>query len=235
MCSSKSKTLQGSSGAAETMVSHINGRPVLQPACNRVSLLERRNPAKKPSQKASPPALQPLSSPANSTVSNGKTAKASLVTPPISPKLKSPRPAPVKRSNDPNGLSSSGEKVSTPRNNAAKGAAATPVKKSKKCGAVAANNYSIDTSSALKFSSSWIVEAPGSIAAARREQAAIMQVQRKMKIAHYGRVKSGKFEDKVVPLDNSSATISTAPEEKRCSFITSNSGIHNSCPVMLHY
>jgi len=109
------------------------------------------------------------------------------------------------------------------------------VKKSKKCGAVAANNYSIDTSSALKFSSSWIVEAPGSIAAARREQAAIMQVQRKMKIAHYGRVKSGKFEDKVVPLDNSSATISTAPEEKRCSFITSNSGIHNSCPVMLHY
>ncbi|XVF87931.1 hypothetical protein PTKIN_Ptkin19aG0008300 [Pterospermum kingtungense] len=60
---------------------------------------------------------------------------------------------------------------------------------------------------------------PGSIAAVRREQMALQQAQRKMKIAHYGRSKSAKFESKVVPLDSKSA----AEEEKRCSFITPNS------------
>ncbi|KAK8313400.1 hypothetical protein V6Z11_D01G107700 [Gossypium hirsutum] len=40
-----------------------------------------------------------------------------------------------------------------------------------------------------------------------------------MKIAHYGRSKSAKFESKVVPLDNTKP----AEEKKRCSFITPNS------------
>ncbi|KAH7836575.1 hypothetical protein Vadar_003034 [Vaccinium darrowii] len=192
MCSSKSK-LQGS-----TAVDHINinGRPVLQPTCNvRVPLLDRRNSVKKK---------------ANSTA----TAKVAVTPPPISPKLISPA---VKRGNDPNGLNSSGEKVVTPRESSK---SVAPIKKSKKVAApdlVAAEA----SSSSLRYASSLIVEAPGSIAAARREQVAIMQVQRKMKIAHYGRTNSGKYQlGKVVPLDSSSANVH---EEKRCSFITSNS------------
>jgi len=53
---------------------------------------------------------------------------------------------------------------------------------------------------------------------------ALQHAQRKMKIAHYGRSKSAKFE-RVVPLDPSSnLTSKTSEEEKRCSFITANSG-----------
>ncbi|KAJ6393327.1 hypothetical protein OIU77_022737 [Salix suchowensis] len=64
--------------------------------------------------------------------------------------------------------------------------------------------------------------AAGSIAAARREHVAGMQEQRKMRIAHYGRTKSAKYQGKVVPAD-SSATNTISREEKRCSFITPNS------------
>ncbi|CAL5412787.1 unnamed protein product [Camellia sinensis] len=209
MCSSKSK-LQRSN----TTVSDINGRPVLQPASNRVvSPLDRRDSLKKSSSfpESFSPQIQLLSSP-NSTTTIGTNTKVKPVTPPISPKLKA-----AKRGNDP--LTSSSEKVVTPRNTAK--AATTPVKKSKNCvgGGGGGGGGGVVEISALKFPSSVIVEAPGSIAAARREQVAIMQVQRKMKIAHYGRTKSGKFEGMVVPLD------SAAPvrEEKRCSFITSNS------------
>ncbi|CAK9154826.1 unnamed protein product [Ilex paraguariensis] len=215
MCSSKSK-LQGSSiDQIAPTVSHINGRPVLQPTCNRVPVLERRNSLKKTSTKSSSAPPQPLSSSTRTT--NSTKVKPSVTTPPISPKLKSPRQPAVKRSNDPNGLNSSVEKILlTPRCTTK---TIIPVKKSKKCsgGGVAP---SMDPSS-LQYSSSLIVEAPGSIAEARREQVAIMQVQRKMRIAHYGRTKFSKNEGKVVPLDSSAIT--TAPEEKRCSFITPNS------------
>lgn len=75
----------------------------------------------------------------------------------------------------------------------------------------------------MSYSSSLITESPGSIAAGRREQMALLQAQRKMRIAHYGRSKSEKFE-KVVPFDSSSdMTTKNAEEEKRCSFITPNS------------
>jgi len=77
----------------------------------------------------------------------------------------------------------------------------------------------------LSYSSTLITESPGSIAAVRREQMALQHAQRKMKIAHYGRSKSAKFE-RVVPLDPSTNLPSkTSEEEKRCSFITPNSGI----------
>jgi DNA-3-methyladenine glycosylase I len=70
-----------------------------------------------------------------------------------------------------------------------------------------------------------ITEAPGSIAAVRREHMALQQAQRKMKIVHYGRSKSAKFEN-IVPFDSSSnITTKIAEEEKRCSFITPNSGM----------
>jgi DNA-3-methyladenine glycosylase I len=75
----------------------------------------------------------------------------------------------------------------------------------------------------MKYSSSLLVEAPGTIAAARREQVAVMQEQRKMRIAHYGRTKSAKYQGKIVPA-NSPATSTITREDKRCSFITPNSG-----------
>ncbi|KAA8537159.1 hypothetical protein F0562_029615 [Nyssa sinensis] len=220
MCSSKSK-LQGNSSHADITgptISHINGRPVLQPTCNRVPLLERRNSLKKTSPKSSTPSpLQPLSSPTNAaTIFANPT--------PISPKLKSPRPPAVKRAGtDPNGLNSSVDKVLTPRSTTKSKSITTSVKKSKKCGGDRRVVAPSQDASALKYSSSLIVEAPGSIAAARREHVAIMQVQRKMRIAHYGRTKSAKYEGKVVAVDSSPAINAVVREEKRCSFITANS------------
>ncbi|MFS8016548.1 hypothetical protein Hanom_Chr15g01369911 [Helianthus anomalus] len=61
------------------------------------------------------------------------------------------------------------------------------------------------------------LDPPGSIAAARREHMAVMQVQRKMKIAHYGRSKSYSF-------DRNCVTSAIVVQQKRCSFITPNSG-----------
>ncbi|GFZ01029.1 DNA glycosylase superfamily protein [Actinidia rufa] len=226
MCSSKIK-LQGSSSDVHDIispntVSDINGRPVLQPTCNRVPLLDRHNSLnKKGSPKSSSAPLQPLTPSTNTP----KSKPSLVVTPPISPKLKPLRSLAIKRGNDPNGLNSSVEKVVTPRNTGST-KSLTPVKKSQKYGGagVVAPNSVDGTSSSLKFVSSLILEGPGSIVAARREQVAIMQVERRMKIAHYGRTKSAKYQGKVVPLDSNSASdIATVREEKRCSFITSNS------------
>lgn len=214
MCSSKSK-LQRSVDAPA--VAQINGRPVLQPTCNRVPSLERRLSLKKAAPKSPPPPPAPITTPAS--VTNYTRTRISL-TPPISPKSKSPRPVTVKRGgNELNGLNSSTEKMVTPRS-AAKPSSSTKKSKNATCGAGQSMDYS-----ALSYESSLILEAPGSIAATRREQVAIMQEQRKMKIAHYGRTKSAKYEGKVVPLDSSATA---AKEEKRCSFITPNSGI-KSC------
>lgn len=140
-------------------------------------------------------------------------------TPPVSPKMKSPRLPAIKRGNnvDPSGLSSSAEKIVTPKGTANK--PPTLLKKPKKSSGGISSPPSAENSSAL------IIEAPGSIAAARREQVAIAQVQRKMKIAHYGRTKSAKYEGKVSYLDPSFASaVGPNPRaEKRCSFITPNS------------
>lgn len=211
MCSSKTK-LQNS----PQTLSQINGRPVLQPHSNIVPLFERRNSLKKTTNTA-PPAKN------NNNVGT-KVKTSSATTPPVSPKMKSPRLPAIKRGNnvDPNGLSSSAEKVVTPKGTANKTVAL--LKKPKKSSGCIASPPSVENSS-LKYSSSLIVEAPGSIAAARREQVAIAQVQRKMKIAHYGRTKSAKYEGKVSSLDPSFASVvSPNPRvEKRCSFITPNS------------
>ncbi|KAF2557566.1 hypothetical protein F2Q68_00017861 [Brassica cretica] len=70
---------------------------------------------------------------------------------------------------------------------------------------------------------SWLItEAPGSIAAVRREQVAAQQALRKLKIAHYGRSKStltNFTSSKVVPLVHPSPH----PHPQRCSFITPTS------------
>ncbi|XP_019198895.1 PREDICTED: uncharacterized protein LOC109192650 [Ipomoea nil] len=218
MCFPKTK-LQGD---MTPNVSHINGRPVLHPNCNRVPLLERRNSLKKLSpQPPSSAALQPLSPPSATKL----RPKPSAATPPVSPKIKSPRQPAVKRmGNDPNGLNSSLDKALTPKGTA-KSADLLLVKKFKKGGAAASAPSSPETeSSCSAYSSSLITEAPGSIAAARREQVAIMQVQRKMRIAHYGRTKSGKLEDGKIGAADSQPPPATSPhQEKRCSFITANS------------
>ncbi|KAK4440396.1 putative GMP synthase [glutamine-hydrolyzing] [Sesamum alatum] len=65
--------------------------------------------------------------------------------------------------------------------------------------------------------------APGSIAAARREQVAILHEQRKLRIAHYGRTAASS---KSTSPSNNNSNNSAAPvlqQEKRCSFITPNS------------
>ncbi|CAN1166528.1 Probable GMP synthase [glutamine-hydrolyzing] [Linum perenne] len=71
----------------------------------------------------------------------------------------------------------------------------------------------------LSFASSLIVEAPGTIAAARREHVAIIQEQRKQRTAHYGRTKSCKFFSSSVVVPEEQGSL----EPKRCSFITPNS------------
>ncbi|XP_016511845.1 uncharacterized protein LOC107828930 [Nicotiana tabacum] len=213
MCSSKTK-LQGS----QQTISQINGRPVLQPNSNILPLFEHRNSLKK----TPPNVLQRTNSAPPAT--NGSTkVKISVTTPPVSPKLKSPRQPAIKRGNiDPNVLTSSAEKILTPKGTANK--APTLLKKPKQSSGGITSPPSVKNS-LLKYSSSMIVEAPGSIAAARREQVATAQVQRKMKIAHYGRTKSAKYEGKVSSFDSSSPSAAnpSTREEKRCSFITPNS------------
>ncbi|KAF3448816.1 hypothetical protein FNV43_RR09529 [Rhamnella rubrinervis] len=223
MCSSEAKVTVGV--AITPTVARINGRPVLQPTCNRVPSLDRRNSIKKKAPQAltPPPLPQPAGAP-----------KAPLSsTPPISPKSKSPRPPAIKRGND---LNSSSEKVVTPGSTSTTRAKILERKKSKSFGATSVSvtdinggadfinggvcSSSIEASSG--YSSSLISEAPGSIAAVRREQMALQHAQRKMRIAHYGRSKSAKF-GKLVPLLDSFTSNKTSEEEKRCSFITPNS------------
>lgn len=70
------------------------------------------------------------------------------------------------------------------------------------------------------YTSCLITEAPGSIAAVRREQVAAQQALRRLKIAHYGRSKSTLTNfnsSKVVPL------IHPQPHPQRCSFLTPTS------------
>lgn len=219
MCSSKAKVITGVEIASAA--ARINGRPVLQATCNRVPTLERRNSLKKISSKSPPP--PPLPTFGNSA---SKTCNKALLTPPVSPKSKSPRPLAIKRGSDTNGLNSSSEKVVTPRNTTKTPSLERKKSKSFKESSVGSGILPSSIEATLSYSSSLIVEAPGSIAAVRREQMALQHAQRKMRIAHYGRSKSAKFEAKVVPIDSSSTGVATKTdeEEKRCSFITANSG-----------
>lgn len=210
MCSFKAKEtiVIESSTTPPHVISRINGRQVLQPTCNHVVVpnLERRNSMKKITSKSlfAPPLPNKTSS----------TTTTTSLSPPISPK---PFLA-TKRGNDNNGMNSSCEKLVIPKNTMK-----TPCLERKKSKSFKEGSYGVEAS--LSYSSSLITDSPGSIAAGRREQMALQQAQRKMKIAHYGRSKSAKFE-RVFPIDPSSALeLKTSnEEEKRCSFITANSG-----------
>ncbi|KAL6206176.1 hypothetical protein ACLB2K_023425 [Fragaria x ananassa] len=208
------------------LVSRINGRPVLQPTCNRVPSLDRRNSLKKLSTPPPPPL--PLSNASSTSTSPRISTKASLTTPPVSPKSKSPRPPAIKRSgNDPNGLNSSSEKVVTPGGTTRAKVLERKKSKSFKLGVGADNAHdhgrlsSASIEASLSYSSSLITEAPGTIAAGRREQMALQHAQRKMRIAHYGRSNSANFE-RVAPIDTMEAK-GGEEDHKRCSFITANS------------
>ncbi|XP_050371036.1 uncharacterized protein LOC126789034 [Argentina anserina] len=203
MCSSKPKSQHSPSITPTTP--KTNRRLVLQPTDNQFPSLEQKKLLKKTNHESliPPPLLSPLPTPKTKPINS----------PPISPKIPSPRPPALKRGKDHNELNSSLEKLILTPKSAIK--QTTSVKKSKRssvAGAASAENV-------IKSSSSLIVEAPGSIAAARREQVAAMQEQRKLRIAHYGRTNSGKYEGKVVPLDSSATNV----EQRRCSFITPNS------------
>ena len=221
-------------------VPKFNGRPVLQPTCNRVSNLERRNSVKKistPSLSLPPPSPNHSSSSLTSPrIITPKSTNNNSLTPLISPKSKSPRLPAIKLGND---LNLSSEKVVT-QGNTAKATAVAKVlerKKSKSFNIISnggdvltCSNSSSLVEASLTYSSSLITESPGSIAAVRREQMALQHAQRKMRIAHYGRSKSATFE-RVVPslIDSNSLNLAvnmTNEEEKRCSFITANSGIN---------
>ena len=207
MCSSKARVTVGIESATMPPVGRINGRPVFQPTCNRVPTPERRNSIKKPTT-TSPPLPRMTDS----------------LTTPVSPKAKSPRLPAIKRGHDSNGLNSSCEKIVIPRNPIAR----TPTLARKKSNSFKEGSLSTTSVEAsLSYSSSLITDAPGSIAAVRREQMALQQAQRKMKIAHYGRSNSAKFL-RVFPLDPSTnLETKTTEVEKRCSFITTNSGNRN--------
>lgn len=90
------------------------------------------------------------------------------------------------------------------------------------------DHLAIDPSLLLgySYSSSLITESPGSIAAGRREQMALQNAQRKLKIAHYGRSKSAKFVSKVSPLVESLGNVKTSETsvlQRRCTSVTPNS------------
>ncbi|CAL0303663.1 unnamed protein product [Lupinus luteus] len=99
MYSSKAKVTVGIEATATAPIARINGRPVLQPNCNHVPNLERRNSIKKVS-------LSPTPLP----------SKTTSLTPLVSPKSKSPRPAPINRGNESSSLNPSSEKILIPRN-----------------------------------------------------------------------------------------------------------------------
>ncbi|KAM6582789.1 hypothetical protein CsatB_009791 [Cannabis sativa] len=248
MCSSDSKVTVGVSMAPPT-VPKFNGRPVLQPTCNRVPTLERRNSVKKitttttPSSLTLPPpspnyfSSSSLTSPRINTTNSNNTLKPvanhNSLTPPISPKSKSPRPTAIKRCND---LNTSSDKVVIPGSVGKASAAKVLERKKSKSFKIVSNGGNGDVfncsnnsppslaESSLSYSSSLITDSPGSIAAGRREQMALQHAQRKMKIAHYGRSKSAKFERNLIDSNPLDSTVNkTNDEEKRCSFITANS------------
>ncbi|KAG6484388.1 probable GMP synthase [glutamine-hydrolyzing] [Zingiber officinale] len=209
MCNSKIKS------ALARQVAEIEGRPVLQPPSNRIAPPEAARPLKKTF-------LKSLSLPSSFTKNAARpdadhiaAATPTKLSPPVSPKPKKPKAAPP-RGSESNGLSTSGDKLAVAKLPLTK--LTRPVIK-RSMSSVGAGEFVVspESMSLLGFD-----RAPGSIAAAQREHAVLAQAQRKMRIAHYGRTPA-KLDGKVVPVDSSTPNDANSQEEKRCSFITSNS------------
>lgn len=201
------KALRAGTGQS---VAQIDGRRVLQPACNRVVIgRETGRPMKKlhdlKVNAAASPALSLAREEADACSDGDQVVIASR------PPLQTPKTV-HRRSDDLNGLNSSAEKPASP---------SAALKSMKKSAQACAHVHPIPSLPAQQGK----VAVPGSIAAAQREQATIIRAQRKMRIAHYGRTPG-----KTSPVDSSSRTEAAAAgaqDEKRCSFITSNSGTFN--------
>jgi DNA-3-methyladenine glycosylase I len=194
-------------------VAQIDGRPVLQPAGNRVAAApDAARPLKKSLQKS-------LSMPASYDNNSNATAAAARPAPP-----ENTRAAAAGSLLPPTTLASVTARAA--------GAAVTAeksrsTKASKKPGAV----LPVVTFAALE---AFEPAAAGSIAAAQREHAAQAQAQRKMRIAHYGRTASfSRVEGRVGATATATAAAAAEPavpasptghDEKRCSFITPYSG-----------
>lgn len=150
MCNSKPKS----------PMAQIDGRPVLQPASNRISI----NPNCQTPRQKSP-----------KKIDNRKEIKTTVgfhkVSPPISPK-------PV-----------------TPKSDGLK-------KKAK-----------------LILNGGNEVHIPGTIAIEYRQKGSLTNGERKIRVAHYGRV--GSIKNATLDLESNASDVK---EEKRCSFITPNSG-----------
>ncbi|CAA7394310.1 unnamed protein product [Spirodela intermedia] len=204
MCSSTMKAHRAGTGQS---VAQIDGRRVLQPACNRVVIgRETGRPMKKLHDLKVNAAASPAISVASEEVEACDYGGQVVIT--SRPPLQTPKTV-HRRSDDPKGLNSSAEKPVSP---------SAVLKSLKKSAQACAHVHAIPSLPAQQGKAA----APGSIAAAQREQATFIRAQRKMKIAHYGRAPG-----KISPVDSSSsrteATGGGAQDEKRCSFITSNS------------
>lgn len=189
-------------------VAQIDGRPVLQPAGNRVA--DAARPLKKSLQKSlSMPASYDTNTNNATTVAarpappdNTRAAAAASLLPPTTPAARATKAAAAA------GAVAAAEK-------------SRPSKASRKPGAV----LPVVTFAALEA-----FEPAGSIAAAQREHAAQAQAQRKLRIAHYGRTASfsrveGRVGATATAADPAAVPASpTGLDEKRCSFITPYSG-----------
>ncbi|RWW04891.1 hypothetical protein GW17_00031861 [Ensete ventricosum] len=198
-----------------TAVAEIDGRPVLQPASNRVTLSEAGWPLKKPLQKSVslPTWFTKTAACIDVDSGDGNLIALPKPSPPPSPTSKPARIVP-KRVNEPNGLCSSTDKPVVHK--VPVKSAPMVTKNPKKSAGGSQVAVSIDSSSAFECD-----RVPGSIAAAQREHAALVQAQRKLRIVRYGRTQA-KLEEMVVPVEHSSNATS-GHEEKKCSFVTPNS------------
>ncbi|KAL6853842.1 hypothetical protein ACP4OV_019871 [Aristida adscensionis] len=183
-------------------VAQINGRPVLQPAGNRVAAPDAARPLKKSLQKSlSMPAsldnAAGAAAPENAHAAGGKPAAAAAAS------LLPPTPA-----------SAGARATKAAAAKAAAAAAAVAAEKSRTTKArKAAAVLPVVTFAALE---AFEPAAAGSIAAAQREHVALAQAQRKQRIAHYGRTASfSRVEGRV-----GAAADPAGHDEKRCSFIT---------------
>jgi DNA-3-methyladenine glycosylase I len=186
-------------------VAQIDGRPVLQPAGNRVAAPEpdASRPLKKSLQKS-------LSMPVY--YDSNATAGA--------------RPAPAENTT----RAAANSSPLPPAKAATKAAGAFPAEKSGR--SKAARRPGAVPPPVVAFAALEALEPAGSIAAAQREHAAQAQAQRKLRIAHYGRTASfSRVEGRVVGAAAAAAAAEravpaspTGHDEKRCSFITPYSG-----------
>ena len=179
-------------------VAQIDGRPVLQPAGNRVAPPEGARPLKKSLHKSlSMPASFDNNAAARPAPENTRAAPAAPLLPPATPASVTARATKA----------------------AAAAAEKSRAKGSRKPGAV----LPVVTFAALEA-----FEPAGSIAAAQREHAALAQAQRKLRIAHYGRTASfSRVEGRVGATATAEPAVPASPaglDEKRCSFITPYSG-----------